>query len=192
MKFVWRVKSDKVQRALEKTRERVPVEALLRVAAGVMRSSVNKTFDEQGSPANSWKPLSPSTIKGRRNKNKSSIKLLQDTGRMKRSVNFEISENTLRIGPGKDVPYGMAHQRGFSGRVSISSYNRKIVIKRKKGVKFSGSQLISGKGTGFVKAHTRKMNIPARPYCVLRPEDPQRMKQAIEIFIQQQLKKEGL
>jgi hypothetical protein len=45
---------------------------------------------------------------------------------------------------------------------------------------------------GTVGAHTRHQNIPARPYCVFRPEDPQRIQSMVNGFIRRARAQAGL
>lgn len=175
-------------------REKIRPKPLLKIAAELMRGSINKTFAEQGHPANSWAPLAPSTQKRRRNSSRRGTKILIDTGRLRNGITYEIGERSLRIGPSRDIPYGEVHQRGFRGTVQVRSHNRAVKPKRKKGVKLGGSAFRSagGKGVGFVRAHSRKMNIPARPYLVIRNEDPARIRSGFQQYIEQQIRKEGL
>jgi phage virion morphogenesis protein len=72
-------------------------------------------------------------------------KLLIQSGRLRRSINYEVDGHTVRIGT--DVIYGRIHQLGG----------------------------MAGRG--------RKVHIPARPYLVFRPEDPDRIAKAMELTL---------
>jgi len=75
------------------------------------------------------------------------------TGRLRSSVNFQPVRGNLAIEFGTDVPYGRAHELGFSGSVRVPAHSR----------------------LGFqVRAHSRKMNLRARPFLktAIKDESP--------------------
>lgn len=69
---------------------------------------------------------------------------------------YRLSGNTLVMG--SNLPYAAAHEYGFKGSANIPSHVREV-------------KAIYGRYRGvvrqFVSAHSRKMNLPERPY--LRP-----------------------
>ena len=96
---------------------------------------------------------------------------LRDTGRLMASVtsNAGVAREThtatshvLEIGT--NVKYANAHQFGFSGTVNVRAHSRK------------------GKP---VRAHSRRMNIPARPFLVLQAQDKTEIIEAIREYLTQ-------
>jgi phage virion morphogenesis protein len=158
----------------ERLRNPVP---MLKIAGQVMKSSIERTFRDQGSPAGSWAPLAASTLK--RGKGGAGRKILIQSARLKNSVtddtNYSISGNTLKIG--SNLVYAAIHQfGGFAGRSVPSNRTlKRDITNEARG--FHGPRNQHGY-FGF-----RRPFIPARPYLVFRPEDPQRITEAIERYI---------
>lgn len=126
-----------------------PIVALKQIGA-YMLGSINKNFENQGRPTK-WAPLAPSTIAGRRNKNKASIKILQDTGYLKNSITYDATDDEVKIGT--NVIYGKTHQ--FGADIKTRSSSRKVSTKSHK------------------KTSTKKpyIHIPARPFLLFQNED---------------------
>ncbi|SRR6266481_552483 len=131
---------------------------LLNIAGNVMRSSVEQTFRDQGSPAGSWPPLAALTARHRT----SGHKILIGKGRLKNSITFRVSGNQLAIGT--NLKYAAIHQ--FGGE--------------------------AGRRPPFKKPRGRRARIPARPYLVFRTEDPQKIADAMQRYIDAQIAVEGL
>lgn len=78
---------------------------------------------------------------------------LIDTGRLFNSIRHELSQrgNTISMDVGSfGVPYAAVHEFGFNKTVGIRGHTR-----------------TNAQGTAFaVRGHTRRMNIPKRPYLV--------------------------
>lgn len=76
-----------------------------------MLKSTDKTFKDQGRPK--WDDLKKATKKRRRKgkKKELGIKILIDTGLLRRSQVFEASKKNLKWGPSKIGFYGIAHQK---------------------------------------------------------------------------------
>ena len=77
-----------------------------------MVGRVARTFQAEGARDEhpKWKELSPLTLILRRNKNKSSIKILSDTGTLRRSIVYSADKNKVEIGT--NVDYASIHQEG--------------------------------------------------------------------------------
>lgn len=102
---------------------------LKRIGVFVSRSEVPRNFARQSSPdGEKWKPLSAQTKKARRGRHRRakavfegtgvktkrfSGKILQDTGRLKASITYEIRGNAVAVGT--NVAYAARHQFGFQG-----------------------------------------------------------------------------
>ena len=99
-----------------------------------------------------------------------------------KSITYTYDHASIEIGT--NVKYAGVHQFGFSGSVSVRSHTRKVksrdvfwrdIFTRKK-------KLIA-KGIGFVRSHTRRMNIPARPFLVVQDEDVAEIKHIIKDYL---------
>lgn len=165
-----------LQISLRNFSSRISPAPLLKIAGEVMRGSIERTFREQGSPAGSWAPLAASTLK-RGKGGAGRLKLIQ-SGRLKNSISYLMSGNTLVIGT--NLVYAHIQQEGgFAGRREPSN-------KRKLGHHIDHHFGVHG------PMKWRRPFIPARPYLVFRPEDPQRMKDAMELYADTVAKEEGL
>ncbi len=136
---------------LAEVRKRLEPAPLLNIAGAVMRSSIEKTFREQGSPSGSWKPLAASTLK--RGKGGAGRKILIQSGRLKNSNTYQVTGRQLTIG--SNLVYSRIQQEGGE----------------------------AGRRGPFKKKGGRRAHIPARPYLVFRPEDPQKISGSIENYI---------
>lgn len=74
-----------------------------------------------------------------------------------------------------NLAHATIHQHGFSGSESVGAYTRKVKSRDiRKGRK------IIARGIGQVKAHSRQMKMPARPYIGFPPDAQARVVQDIE------------
>lgn len=86
---------------------------LLDGIANVMGRNTRLRFDKETTPeGEKWTPLSEVTLSMRRNKNKSSAKILQDTGRLKSSINTKVDYQNAEVRIGTNVEYAETHQKG--------------------------------------------------------------------------------
>ena len=78
----------------------------------VQRQTIRERFDKEQSPGGQkWKPLSPATLKQRSVKHKTGhMKILQDTGELRRSITYEAEPNSVRVGTA--LKYARTHQFG--------------------------------------------------------------------------------
>jgi phage virion morphogenesis protein len=83
--------------------------AYVAIVGAYMLGSIDRTFREGGSPAASWKPWAPSTVK-RFGKKAAGRKILIGSGRLKNSVTYRSKGNTVRIG--SNLVYAAIHQMG--------------------------------------------------------------------------------
>lgn len=194
--------------------------AMYRILGALMVGSIQQTFRDEGSPAGSWVPLAVSTML--RKGYTTGHKLLIMRGRLFGSIGYRMQGDALSVGPqgipyAAVQNFGSADYRGAQGplteehqaaydeeKVHVKAhdyaYNRrytKAVVKRtRKDGKFvieqkrvpvpSVGKMVS------VRSHERHQNIPARPYAVIRPEDPGRMVEALNIYIAGRLPAGGL
>jgi phage gpG-like protein len=127
-------------------------------------------FKSQAWLGYSLEPWRQRSSKAKRNNGRA---ILVDTGRLRRSIRIT-SISTGSVTVGTDVPYARAHNEGFRGTVNVKAHTRNKYGKEKTGSgKFTKKgvermktvQKISG--TGQVKAHTRKVNLPKRQFLGL-------------------------
>ena len=175
-------------------------EQLLRIIGMGQLSSVRKTFREGGSPSGSWAPLSAASLSWR--KYSAKHKLLIDTGLLLNSITFAAQGNSVVIGTG--LNYAQVQQEGFDGTQNVRPYSytrrqksrdvySREQITNKLGKKQTTRRKIaSGMGTVNVRAFTRHIHIPARPFLVFRPEDPARIQGEAESFVAEAAKASGL
>jgi phage gpG-like protein len=78
--------------------------------------SVRRTFREQGSPANSWVPLSPNTIKRDPKRYGPGHKLLINRGTLLNSITYAVQGNSVVIGT--NLKYAAVHQFGSRDRTA--------------------------------------------------------------------------
>ena len=183
---------------------------LMKQLGGAMVVSIFKTFREEGSPAGSWPRLAPATVKsyGRR---ASGHKLLVMRGRLRNSIQVTAGESSVSIGP-QGVPYAAVHQFGSRDRGAVPIGPRTaameaatVNVKQHAFARLSaslgkgrlGNRTMNVRGPrnqirGTVSAHGRHQNIPARSYCVFRPEDPGRIQSMVYGFIRRARAQAGL
>ena len=94
----------------------------LKLVGALAQRAIARNFAKQTDPhGKPWARLAPATIAARRNKKKSSIKILIDTGQLKNSLGaadaLQISDSEARIGT--NVKYAAIHNFGAGARSSI-------------------------------------------------------------------------
>lgn len=141
-----------------------PARALKEIGINMLKS-VDRNFAEQGRPER-WTPLAPSTLQRRRNKNKSSAMILQDTGRLRQSISYQLLPEDEGVAIGTNVKYGKAHQYGTI--IPIYQHTRIATIFRHKG-KRKYRKYTPLKKPFTVKAHSVK--IPKRKFLLFQDED---------------------
>jgi|SRR4051794_26437152 phage virion morphogenesis protein len=104
----------------------------------------------------------PPLAKSTLRRKKKGYKILIESARLKNSVTYKIMGNRLIIGT--NLKYAQIQQRGGQ----------------------------AGRKGPFKKKGGRRPMIPARPFVIFRPEDPQRIQAAMEKAIAAAAQKEGL
>ena len=77
------------------------------------------------------------------------------TGGREDIAEVQISDSGLRFLWGSRTPYAIVHEEGFSGSVNVPAHQRRITQAFGRDIE---------PRTITVSAHTKNMNIPARPY----------------------------
>lgn len=142
----------------------------------IVRGSIEENFRLTGRYGNeSLGGGSEKWLKSQRAINQSG-QTLSDTGQLAASIMVEISQSggIINIEIGSNKKYAKVHQFGFNETVTINSYTRKNNSKGLKTVQ-----------NAVVKSHSRKLNIPKRPYLVLQDEDIEDIKEIILRFMLQ-------
>lgn len=200
-------KTDGLLLTLQGLAKSVQPQPILAIAGEVMMSSIDRTFKEEGSPAGSWAPLAPSTREQYRKRGKlEGHKLLVLNRRLRNSIHPDVQGNVLTIGT--NLKYAPVHQYGAKSAsvrileaanglreesslyASVSAHTRKVRAtllgpRTKRGAGPKGPKT----RTVGVGAHKRLIGggIPARPYLVVRPEDPKRIETAVDTYLQKAL-----
>ena len=78
----------------------------------MVKRTIKGCFDREQAPdGTKWKPLSPARVRQRMKRHKSgSMRILQDTGELRRSVRYKSSETSAVIG--SKLKYAATHQFG--------------------------------------------------------------------------------
>lgn len=78
----------------------------------VQKQTIKERFDKEQAPdGTKWKPLSPARIKQRMRRHRTGqMKILQDVGELRRSVQYEAGQTYVRIG--SNLIYARTHQFG--------------------------------------------------------------------------------
>lgn len=118
----------------------------------VQRQTIRERFNKEQTPeGKKWKPLAESTIRRRKKRHKrGNMKILQDTGELRRSIAYEAGNNSVKVG--SVLKYARIHQFGGTVEVSrLGQYKRNHKNHRFK-----------RKGNSYSYSH--KVTIPARPF----------------------------
>jgi phage virion morphogenesis protein len=187
------------------TQEATDHGALLRICGELMRTSIARTFREEGSPAGSWPALAASTRK--KKGYGAGHKLLILSGRLFGSITYLVAGDILTIGT--NVIYAAVHQFGSKDwmggaagprteamMAAIGAYAGHRVVpfrrygKQARADKHGKMRIVRAREQGpsnesrfGVSAHNRRQNIPARPFLVFRPEDPDRMMGGVQAYL---------
>lgn len=97
----------------------------LKLVGALAQRAIQRNFRTQSSPGGQpWASLAPATIKARRNRRKSSIQILVDSGRLKNSLTtpdaLRIEGSELAVGT--NVPYAAIHNFGAGARSSVKTH----------------------------------------------------------------------
>lgn len=78
----------------------------------VQKQTIKERFDKEQAPdGTKWKPLSPARIKQRMRRHRTGqMKILQDVGELRRSIQYEATQTYVRIG--SNLIYARTHQFG--------------------------------------------------------------------------------
>jgi phage gpG-like protein len=162
--------------------------------------SIYTTFEESGSPSGSWPPLSEASRSWR--KYSPGHKLLIQSGKTRNSIKSIVEGNSVVIGTGYRI--AMIQFLGFDGTQSVKpySYTRRIKSRDQYASfkitnKLGRGQTVKRKThTGIavvnVKAFTRHIRIPARNPLVFRPEDPERIRNEAQVWVDGKASAAGL
>ncbi len=128
------------------------------------KKEIHNRFKEQGIPR--WKALSPVTITRRKKKGSRSLKILDDTGRLRESatggrgffIKYNPSSRPKSVTFGSTVPYAELHDRD------------------------RGSYTVAGEG---------KSKIPGRPWTEVTQKNADEMRDILMRWTQKKLKESG-
>jgi phage virion morphogenesis protein len=100
-----------------------PAPAMKLVGQLAQREVVRQYRLEKDPQDRKWKELSAATLKSRRNRNKSSIKILIDSGRLINSITAQ-PETANEVRVGTNVKYAAIHNFGAGARSSVKTHRR--------------------------------------------------------------------
>lgn len=124
---------------------------LMNISGEIIRSSVIENFRVGGRPEK-WKPSKRAILQDGQT--------LVDKGILRNSINYQAGRNRVEVGT--NVVYAAIHQFGLQQSVNVKQHKRK----NKKG------------GASTVKAHSRKINMPKRPFLLVQDEDLEEIREA--------------
>ena len=92
----------------------------------VQKQTIKERFDKEQAPdGTKWKPLSPARVKQRLKRHKTgNMKILQDVGELRRSIQYETGQNYVRIG--SNLKYARIHQ--FGGIIHFTKRKGSVTI----------------------------------------------------------------
>lgn len=133
----------------------------------IVRTSVERNFAASGRPEK-WKESGRVKAKGGQT--------LSDRGRLRRS--FTVRGYPDRAEVGTNVKYAAIHQSGYYGYVDVKRHIRRVKSRDVMGkIDIAGEMKRRkiAKGIGYVRAHERFMQMPARPFLMIQPDDWDKM-----------------
>ena len=135
---------DELQRNLKRIRQDgKDLTSPFKIIGRHMIGSINRNFKVEGRPVK-W-------IQSRRAEEEGG-QTLRDKGTLKNSIFSKVYKHKIQFG--SNLKYAAVHQYGFSGTVSVPEHSRKTKY-----------------GSTRVRAHSRRMRLPARPFIVFQKFD---------------------
>ena len=171
------IKDKEIKKKLKELAEKTGnLRPIMRKISATMQTAVEENFATQGKRlGKEWKDLSTSRKKQRAKIGKWPGQILQvSQGGLASSISSNYTDNEATVGTNK--VYAAIHQFGFDGSVSVSAFSYSRRDKKNDG--FASSLSTKRKVKSFsaikfynVKAHSRKMKMPARPFMGLNDDD---------------------
>jgi phage gpG-like protein len=142
--------------------------APLEECAEIVVSSIEQNFESEGrfSAAGSWRGGTNRWSKSGAAKGRNGM-TLSDTGQLRASITKRVANDNAEIGTNKE--YAAVHNFGIDASVNVKEHQRKTK---------------SGK-SATVRAHTRHMRFPARPFMVVQDSDTEEMLDVLDKHIMQ-------
>ncbi|HOW51772.1 MAG TPA: phage virion morphogenesis protein [bacterium] len=163
-KFIKLTVSDDITKHIKGLAERLEdLEPVLRGVAGIMHDDVERNFKDEGRP-DKWKGLSKKTEAMREKRGHWPGKILQESGALAASIQEDADRTQAMVGT--NLAYAAIHHFGFNGTVKVRGSTRKVGSRDQYG-KIDGSRRKTASGVAFVKPHSRKMVMEARPFLLV-------------------------
>jgi len=152
-----------IQRALEAAVDFTPA---MKSIAALMESGTRDRFDNAKSPkGESWAETLRSQKAGGR--------ILVDSGALLQSISSAFDDNSAIAGT--NLYYAALHQNGFSGKATVKSHERTI--------KKAFGKRLKTPVKSTVSAHSRTMNIVARPFLGFSKDEGEEIVQILSEHI---------
>jgi phage gpG-like protein len=146
------VNSAELTKKLDAITSAAAAEAVLTQAGDTLIDLIGLTFNDQQDPwGNAWSPLSPLSRSGQ---------ALLDTGRMRNSIDKQISGETLLVGT--NVCYALTHQ--FGATVTAGKPTGSNLC----GYVPKGAKRLAWSAGGAIH-FAKSVTIPARPFMPVQP-----------------------
>lgn len=164
----------------------------LRLAGFYMERSTLRQFQSAGAAKGTpWKPLKLSTIKRRR---KMSSSILQDTGRLRRSVTARATTGSVwnltrrALVLGTNLEYAAIHQWGGDIKRTIAPGTVRLRRSKKSPTGWAFAKKRHKLVTEFAsKGRSYVISIPARPYLLISDEDEDQIAMIFERYLRKAL-----
>lgn len=158
----------------------------MRATGEYLTNQTRDRFDSQTAPNGApWQPLS-SNYQAHKRRNQERILTLD--ARLRRSIHYRAQRREVAVGT--NLVYGAIHQLGFNGAVTVQSFTRR---NKRNDVYASanGRRRKTASGVSFVRAHSRNMRMPARPYIGLSEQDYNEIPRIFTRWWETQLRRNG-
>jgi phage virion morphogenesis protein len=159
-----KAETDEVNALLDRLIAKDKTRPLMQRIGAILQNDAKLNFRKQSAPDGTpWKK----TARGGQ--------ILSDTRRLRNSIQHEWGNDYAKVGT--NVVYGPIHQYGLSGSQSVAAHVRRIT-------QAFGNPLAFPVYVN-VGSHTRKMNVPARPFLGVGKRAADKINRALDEWIAQ-------
>lgn len=145
-----------------------------RIGEYQIRSTQDNFRNETSPDGDKWLPLAPST---RRRKTRNKDKILTESTRLRRSINYAVTDGGQVVRIGVKLAYARIHQYG--GRIKLAARSRRVNFKIDRNGR---SRFAKARNANFQQNVTfgaSEITIPARPYLGVSRKDRDEIKEIV-------------